>query len=125
MQHENLAELGITEAKKYNEITFHWMAGKTNPADIFTKEDNDVAHYCGLRDLMVVSREQFWNPDSLTDNRWGVLKRGSTDQPESQSVNENEILTQPQKGILTTQSQRETKNVTFHPLSWRQRRTNE
>ena len=100
------------------------MAGKTNPADIFTKEDNDVAHYCGLRDLMVVSREQFWKPDSLTDNRWGVLKRGSTDQPESQSVNENEILTQPQKGILT-QSHREIKNVTFHPLSWRPRRTNE
>jgi len=71
MRHENLAELGITETKKYNEITFHWMAGKTNSADIFTKEDNDVAHYCSLRDLMVVSREQFWNPDSLTDNRWG------------------------------------------------------
>ena len=124
MRHENLAELGITEAKKYNEITFHWMAGKTNPADIFTKEDNDVAHYCGLRDLMVVSREQFWNPDSLTDNRWGVLKRGSTDQPESQSVTESEILTQPQKGILT-QSQGEIKSVTFHPLTWRQRRTNE
>ena len=69
MRHENLAELGITEAKKYNEITFHWMAGKTNPADIFTKEDNDVAHYCSLRDLMVVSRDQFWNPDSITDNR--------------------------------------------------------
>ena len=54
------------------------MAGKTNPADIFTKEDNDVAHYCGLRDLMVVSREKFWNPDSLTDSRWGVLKRAIT-----------------------------------------------
>ena len=77
------------------------MAGKTNPADIFTKEDNDVSHYCGLRDLMVVSREKFWNPDSLTEGRWGVLKRGSTDQPESQSVTESEILTQPQKEVLT------------------------
>ena len=58
------------------------------------------------------------------ENRIRMLKRGSTDQPESQSVNENEILTQPQKGILT-QSHREIKNVTFHPLSWRPRRTNE
>ena len=69
----------ITEAKKYNEITLHlhWMAGKTNPTNIFTKEDNNVAHYCSLQDIMVVLREQFWNPEFLTDNSWGLLKRGS------------------------------------------------
>ena len=62
---------------RYNEITLHWMAGKTNLANIFTKEDNDVAHYCSLQDIMVVLREQFWNPKFLTDNSLGLLKRGS------------------------------------------------
>ena len=59
LRHENLAELGIAEAKQHNEVSFHWIPGKTNPADVFTKEDNDVAHYCSLRDLMVTSRESF------------------------------------------------------------------
>ena len=35
------------------------MAGSTNPADIFTKEDNDVKHFETLRDQMVRSREEF------------------------------------------------------------------
>ena len=30
-----------------------------DPADALTKEDNDVAHCCGLRDPMVTSREHF------------------------------------------------------------------
>ena len=59
LRHENLAELGIAEAKQYNEVSFHWTPGKTNPAGVFTKEDNDIAHYCSLRDLMVTSRESF------------------------------------------------------------------
>ena len=42
LRHENLAELGIAEAKAHNEVTFHWIAGKIKSADIFTKEDNDV-----------------------------------------------------------------------------------
>ena len=50
------------------------MPGATNPADIFTKEDNDIAHYCGLRDLMVTSRESFV---TLQEHRWGVLKQQS------------------------------------------------
>ena len=72
-----LAASQKTEANKYNEITLHWMAGKTNPINIFTKKDNNVAHYCSLQDIMVVLREQFWNPEFLTDNGSGLPKRGS------------------------------------------------
>ena len=57
LRHENLAELGIAEAKEHGEVSFCWIPGKTNPADVLTKEDNDVAHCCGLRDPMVKSRE--------------------------------------------------------------------
>ena len=74
LRHENLAELGISEAKSYGEVSILWMPGATNPADIFTKEDNDVAHYCELRDLMVTSRESFM---TLQEHRWGVLKQRS------------------------------------------------
>ena len=59
LRHENLSELGIAEAKHHNEITFAWIAGRTNPSDLFTKEDNNVAHFTSLRDLMVMSREEF------------------------------------------------------------------
>ena len=56
LHHENLEEIGITEAKLYNEVDFHWIPGKTNLADLFTKEDNDVNHYCKIRDHMVMQR---------------------------------------------------------------------
>ena len=59
LRHENLSELGIAEAKQHNEITFAWVQGRTNPSDLFTKEDNDVAHFTSLQDLMVMSREDF------------------------------------------------------------------
>ena len=66
------------------------MAGATNPADLFTKEDNDVKHFETLRDQMVTSREEFGTPsqtnkniqttESNPDILWGVLERGSADQ---------------------------------------------
>ena len=58
LRHENLAELGIAEAKQHGEVSFYWIPGKTNPADIFTKEDNDVQHYCSLRGLVLMPREE-------------------------------------------------------------------
>ena len=31
------------------------MASAINPADLFTKEDNDVKHYKSLQDQMIIS----------------------------------------------------------------------
>ena len=76
LRHENLAELGLYEAKHHNEVTFSWIPGKTNPADIFTKEDNDKKHYQMLRDHMVMAREDF---NQSTQHRWGVLINSSMD----------------------------------------------
>ena len=45
LRHENLLELGISEACEHNEIQIYWMLGASNPSDLFTKEDKDVAHY--------------------------------------------------------------------------------
>ena len=59
LRHENFAELGMAKAKQHREVSVCWIPGKTNPADVFTKEDHDAQHYCSLRDLMVVSRESF------------------------------------------------------------------
>ena len=36
--------------------------------DIFTKEDNDIACYCGLRDLMIAARESFYDQDNNKSN---------------------------------------------------------
>ena len=81
LRHENLSELGIAEAKQHKEVVIYWCPGKSNPADIFTKEDNDVQHFQSLRDLMVVSREDFATEQV---QRWGVTKRGSADPDESE-----------------------------------------
>ena len=60
LRHESLVELGAAEAKQHGEVSFYWIPGKANPADIFTKEDNDTQHYCTLRDLMVKPREEMY-----------------------------------------------------------------
>ena len=67
LRHENLAELGIAEAKEHGKVSFCWIPGKTNPADVFTKEDNDAGHCCGLRDLMVKSREEFAGDNQIIE----------------------------------------------------------
>ena len=53
LRHENISEFKIAEARLLNEINILWIPGKTNPADIFTKEDKDVENYKGLQDHMV------------------------------------------------------------------------
>ena len=42
-------------------------------ADIFTKEDKDVAHFESVRDQMVMPRESFRLP--IKAKSWGVLER--------------------------------------------------
>ena len=91
LRHENLVELGIYEAKQYNEVFFYWIPGKTNPADVFTKEDNDKDHYKSLREQMVMPREKFlepaverWRSYAPDDSRWGVLNGGSEKLDESE-----------------------------------------
>ena len=62
LRHENLSELGIYEARLYNEVDIYWTPGPSNLADIFTKEDKDVAHFESVRDQMVMPRESFRLP---------------------------------------------------------------
>ena len=50
LRHENLGDLRIGEVVLHREVMVYWIPGKSNPADIFTKEDNDVGHYQSLRD---------------------------------------------------------------------------
>ena len=69
LRRENLAELGIAEAKQHGEVSFYWIPGKTNPADIFTKEGNGIQHYCSLRDLMVMAREKFIDGNNEDKNK--------------------------------------------------------
>ena len=71
------------------------MAGATNRACLFTKEDNDIQHYETSRDNIVTSPEAFASSESPpitnnstviptinsnTDTLWGVLERGLVDQ---------------------------------------------
>ena len=101
LRHKNLAELGINKARKYNEVDFYWIPGKMNPADIFTKEDNDKKHYGEVRDSMVMSREDFNKPSV---DQWGMLKGRS-----KSTVEEAEIdLTQLTKMPLTSLTNPET-----------------
>ena len=102
LRNENLAELGIAEAKLHDEVEFYWIPGATNMSDIFTKEDNDVSHYCNLRDHMLMARENFGvnfthnnipvkhkpkhNNHQNDRRRWGVLKYSSDDNNDDDEI---------------------------------------
>jgi len=72
LRYENLSEFGIYKARQYKEVEIYWTPGPTNLADIFTKEDKDVAHFESVRDRMVMPRESFRLP--IKANSWGVLE---------------------------------------------------
>ena len=76
LRHENLAELGIEEAKNNNEVSFYWTPGSSNPADIYTKEDHNVQHYESIRDQILMRREDFGVSFTPVANR-GVLNSRS------------------------------------------------
>jgi hypothetical protein len=50
LRHENISELSIAEGRLHGEVNIAWIRipGKTNPSDIFTKEDKDVGYFEGL-----------------------------------------------------------------------------
>ena len=54
MSNENKSEVRrrsrrtVIMSKEHGEASFYWILGKTNPADVFTKEDNDVGHCCSV-----------------------------------------------------------------------------
>ena len=56
LRHENISEFRIAEARKDGDVEIYWIPGKTNPADLFTKEINDDNHFVTLRELMVMAR---------------------------------------------------------------------
>ena len=59
LRQENLSKLGIKEAREHKEIQLYWLVGATNPADLYTKENNDGKHFKTLRDQIVTSWEAF------------------------------------------------------------------
>ena len=61
LQQKNISEFKIAEARLHDEINILWIPGKTNPTDIFSKEDKDVIHYKGLRNHIVKPREDVLN----------------------------------------------------------------
>ena len=56
LRHENLLELGISEAREHDEVQIYWVPGASDTSDLFTKEDKDIAHYESIRDQMVMPR---------------------------------------------------------------------
>ena len=61
-------ELGIKEGREHKEVQLYWMTGTTNPANLFTKEDNDVKHFETLQDQMVTSQKEFGTPSPSNKN---------------------------------------------------------
>ena len=56
LRHVQIRENGVREMVRNNEIQVIHVNGKSNLADIFTKEDKDVQHYCELRDKILTCR---------------------------------------------------------------------
>jgi hypothetical protein len=56
LRHVNIREFRVREARDHQEIEILHIAGKVNPSDIFTKEDDDDLHFQTVRAAMVVAR---------------------------------------------------------------------
>ena len=54
MKYLNMQENFVREWHRNGDLTVTQINGKFNPSKMFTKEDKDVSHYLGLRDLLVV-----------------------------------------------------------------------
>jgi hypothetical protein len=65
-RHIKLHENSIREWVQDKTLNVVHVAGKINPADIFTKEMKDGAHFCRLRDSFMIRLSDFVN-DSLLD----------------------------------------------------------
>jgi hypothetical protein len=64
LRHITIRENAIRESVDNKFIRVLHIEGKTNIADIFTKEMKDILHFCTLRDLLV---SQKYSPDPLED----------------------------------------------------------
>ncbi len=65
-RHIKLHESSIQEWVQDKTLNVVHVAGKINPADIFTKEMKDGTHFCHLRDSFMICLSDFVN-DSLLD----------------------------------------------------------
>ena len=59
MKHVSLRDCAVRESVVHKELTIQHVAGKRNPADLFTKELRDGAHFRKLRNSFMTTREKF------------------------------------------------------------------
>ena len=52
MKHVSLRENAVRKSVDNKELSIHHVSGKLNPADLFTKELKDGAHFYRLRDIL-------------------------------------------------------------------------
>ena len=112
MKHVNLRENAVRECIVLKELTVHHVAGKLNPADIFTKELRDSAHFRRLRDSFMSTRSQFHKLVGYKCSNNSSLKTTILPSPAS-PVKEVKTVTTDIKRVVTWDS-----NL-IHPISKR------
>ena len=65
LRHIQMRENAVREAVINDFVTINHIAGKINLADIFTKKDRDVSHFCQTRDVIMGDANSF---DILSKN---------------------------------------------------------
>ena len=56
LRHSNIRETAVRDSIKLGEISLHHIPGRINPADLFTKEMKDKAHFYALRLALMSQR---------------------------------------------------------------------
>jgi hypothetical protein len=100
LRHVNIREFRVREARDHQEIEILHIAGKVNPSDIFTKEDDDDRHFQTVRSAMVVAR-----PDQYDGGCQSTAPRAVP--PKAQSL----VLTRPLTDPSTSAPLRSFKDV--------------
>jgi imidazoleglycerol phosphate synthase glutamine amidotransferase subunit HisH len=56
LRHVNIREFRVREAQRFKEIDIIFIPGKSNPADLMTKEHKSTQEYTSMRDIVVCRR---------------------------------------------------------------------
>jgi hypothetical protein len=92
LRHANISEFRVLEAAKHNEINVHWIPGKDNPADLFTKEHKDVSQFNKLRDLMVRPREWIYQQSSKVNDATSASSSDSNTNTNSTAYSTSSVI---------------------------------
>ena len=96
LRHIQMRENAIQESVANDFVSISYVEGKVNLADVFTKEDKDVAHFQRTRDIIM---NQGVKKSALSSNNLNVDKQSESGTPIPTSTSPTPTINLAQEGV--------------------------